>query len=218
MNTKISILICLISLCCSAQKERFTDLKTLSDSELKTKKMALELQANYLLLNHYLEKIERDDISHMPLTKIDKGIVDSYWEATGVLRASRDNWRQAASKISEFEKRYAPELSKLGTLLKNKTITKDEYFEKNREFRANLRLKHPLVYPQLSENHILSLKSMWKLAGRYMVEDYKTKSMIFPINWIPEADLKDGMRQKEYKIVSKELVAVEKELLNKNSN
>ncbi|WP_418262545.1 hypothetical protein [Flavobacterium faecale] len=217
MKTTISMFICFISLCCSAQKKGETAFDSLSVSELNSKKIALELEANYVLVNHYMEQIEREDVTHMALTKIDKDLVNPYWKV-GVLKASHDKWMQAASIISEFEKKHAPELSKLGTLLRNKTITRDEYFEKNREYRGKLRLEHPLEYPKLSENHISSLKSMWKLAGRYMLEDYKNKSMIFPVNWIPEDDRKDAMKQKTYKMIAKDLIAVDKELLMKKSN
>lgn len=217
MKNIISFLIIFVCISCSVQKNAVVDYSTFSVPELNTKKTALELEANYVLVNHYLEQIERGDISHMPLTKIDKGLIDPYWENSPILKASCDKWKEASANVSAFSKKYAPELSELGTSLRNKKITEDEYFKKNREYRAKLATDYPNEYPQLSEKHITSLKTMWKLTGRYMLEDHKNKSMLFPLYWIPEKDKENEEKEKKYRAVQLELSTLQKELIKKTS-
>lgn len=213
---KIStILITSILLSCGSQKNSVTDYSGYSISELKAKKIELELKANYVLVNDYLEQIEREDVDHMALTKIDNGIVKLYWDNTTELKQYYNNWKEAASRIGAFEKKHAPELQELSTQFKNKTIDKGVYFNENRKARAKLSSKYPNEYPLLSANHISNLKTMWKATGRYMLEDYKKTEKLFPTYWIPEKERTISEKKKKYKLVNQELIAVQNEIKKK---
>ncbi|MCG9791554.1 hypothetical protein [Flavobacterium algicola] len=212
MKKSLSFILLLICICTSAQKKSNSDYGSYLVDDLKKQKVTLELDANYFLVNNYLNKIEREETTHLPLTKIDATLTNTYWKNSPVLKEAHDKWKEAAANVSAFEKKNAPELPELGSQLRNKKITESEYFKKNREIRGQLLKEYPQLYPQLSEKHISSLKSMWKLTGRYMLEDHKNKSMLFPTYWIPEKDLEIEEKDKKYKAIKKELIEVQKEL------
>lgn len=215
MKKIFTVLITFILISCGSQKNSVTDYSGYSISELKTKKIELELKANYVLVNDYLEQIEREDVDHMALTKIDNGIVNPYWYNTAELKPYYNNWKEASSRISTFEKIHAPELAELSIQFKNKTIKDGVYFNENRKARAKLSSKYPNEYSLLSANHIRSLKTMWKVTGRYMLEDYKKNEKIFPIYWIPEKEREISEKKKKYKVISQELIAIQNEIKKK---
>lgn len=218
MKKIFSILIASILLSCGSHKNKVTDYSGYSVAELNSKKTELELKANYVLVNDYLEQIEREDIDHMALTKLDNGIVQPYWDNAAELKPYYNNWKEAASRIAAFEKKHAPELQELSIQFKNKTIDKGVYFNENRKTRAKLNSRYPNKYPLLAGNHIRSLKTMWKATGRYMLEDYKRKEKTFPIYWIPEKERTISEKKKKYKFINRELIAVENEIKKKNLN
>ena len=202
---------------CYAQQNSITDYSGYSISELNSKKIELELKVNYVLVNDYLEKIERGDVDHMALTKIDNGIVKPYWDSGAELKPNYNNWKEAVSRIVAFKKTHAPELQELNNLLKNKIIDKEMYFSENRKIREQLHSRYPNEYPLLAANHISSLKTMWKATGRYMLEDYKRKEKNFPIYWIPEKERIISKNTNKYKAITQELIAVQNEI-KKNYN
>ncbi|MFL9830439.1 TlpA disulfide reductase family protein [Flavobacterium sp. ST-87] len=185
---------------------------SLSIGELNDRKTELELEANYILVNDYLEQIEREDVNHMALTKIDHGIVTSYWENATELKSYYKNWKEAVSKISAFEREHAPELQELSTQFKNKTIDKEVYLRENRTIRNYLSSKYPNEYTELSTNHIRNLKTMWKATARYMLEDYKKQKKTFPVYWIPENDRVISEKKKKYSLINQEIIAVQNEI------
>lgn len=144
----------------------------------------------------------------MALTKIDKEITKSYWDNTDELKIYYENWKEASSKISDFEKKHAPELTKLSTGLRKGTIKKEDYLKQNSQIRRGLTVDFPNDYPQLSENHVNSLKNMWKQTGRYMLEDYKRKEKLFPTYWIPENERAITERGPEYQSNNRALIVV----------
>ncbi|WP_281298948.1 hypothetical protein [Flavobacterium limnophilum] len=209
------ILIAFAFINCSTQKNKITDYTNYTLNELTNKKTELELESNYVLVNHYLEQIERGDIDHMALTKIDIGLVNFYWESVPDLKIYHNIWKEASSEVDLFVKKYAPEKKELLDQYQNKAIDKEEYFRKHREIMARLRADYPNEFPQLSEKHVNSLKTMWKLTGRYMLEDYKKKEKLFPTYWIPEKDLEDSKNTKQYKAINQELLLVNKQMIKK---
>jgi hypothetical protein len=209
------ILIACTFINCSTQKTKTTDYTNYTLNELTNKKSALELELNYALVNHYLEQIEREETNHMALTTIDIGLVNFYWESVPELKIYYNKWKEASSKIVAFENEYAPELKELSNQYKKKTIKKEDYFKQNREIMARLRADYPDEFPQLSEKHVNSLKTMWKLTGRYMLEDYKTREKIFPTYWIPEKDLENSKNTKQYKAINQELLLVNNQIIKK---
>lgn len=215
MKNIITFLIIIISISCSAKKNVSTDYSEYAIRELKNKKIALNLELNYQLVNHYLEQIERNEISHMALTKIDIGIIKPYWENESELNIYYDTWKLASSKIVEFEKEHAPELKELSNQFKKNKIKKEKYFKKNREIRARLGNTYPAEYSRISKDHTTSLKTMWKQTGRFMLEDYKLQGKTFPIYWIPEKDRENSKKTKKYKSINQELLLVNAELNRK---
>jgi thiol-disulfide isomerase/thioredoxin len=183
--------------------------------ELSSLKVTKELELNYVLVKHYLEQIERSDIKHMALTKIDKDLINFYWDNVPELKIYYDNWKVASSKVGGFESKYAPELKELGTKLKNGNIDKEEYFKQNREIRSRLRSDYPYEYPELSKDHINSLATMWKQTGRYMLEDFKKKEKPFPTYWIPEKDLIISQKTKNHKAIEQQLLLINNEIIKK---
>lgn len=209
------ILIAFTFINCSTQKNKITDYSNYTLNELTNKKETLELESNYVLVNHYLEQIERGDIDHMALTKIDIDLVNPYWENVPELNIYYNEWKEASSKIVAFESVYAPEKKELSDQFKKRAIGKEEYFKKHREIMARLRADYPNEFPQLSESHVNSLRTMWKQTGRYMLEDYKKKEKIFPTYWIPENDLENSKKTKQYKVIDQEIVLVKNEINRK---
>lgn len=210
MKKIIPILISFVLYSCATRKT--TDYSKFSISELNSKKIELELAANYVLVNDYLEQIEREDIDHMALTKIDNGIVKPYWDNAAELKPYYNNWKVESSRVGAFEKEHAPELTELSTQFKNKTIDKEVYFNENRKARARLNSQFPNEYPKLSGNHIRSLKTMWKVTGRYMLEDYKKQGKAFPIYWIPEKERAISEKKKKYKVINQDLITIQNEI------
>lgn len=195
--------------------EQITDYSNYTLTELMNKKTALELELNYVLVNHYLEQIERGDIDHMALTKIDIGLINPYWENVPELKIYNENWKKASSEFGDFIKKNAPEKKELLDQYQKKAIDKEEYFRKHREIMARLQADYPNEFPQLSEKQINSLRTMWKQTGRYMLEDYKKKGKIFPTYWIPEKDLENSKKTKQYKTINQELLLVNNEIIKK---
>jgi hypothetical protein len=208
------ILIAFIFINCGTQKNKI-DYSNYTSNQLMNKKTALELESNYVLANHYLKQIERGDIDHMALTKIDIGLVNPYWENVPELKIYNNKWKIASSEVDSFIKKNAPEKKELLDQYQKKAIDKEEYFRRHREIMARLQADYPNEFPQLSENHINSLRTMWKLTGRYMLEDYKKQEKIFPTYWIPEKDLEDSKKTKEYKAIDKEIMVVKNEINKK---
>lgn len=211
------ILITFIFISCGSQKKAITDYSNYSINELNTKKTSLELKLNYVLVNHYLEQIERDDIRHMALTKIDRGIINPYWEIDSELKNYYNKWKNVASKVADFEEKFAPELNELHNKFNKGKIEKNEYYRLNRESRARLIKEYPYEYPKLSEDHISSLKTMWKQTGRIILEDYKKQEKLFPTYWIPKNDIEISKKTKKYKTINQELLFIENELNRKKS-
>lgn len=211
---KFLILIAFTFINCSTQKNKI-DYSNYTLKELSNLKLALELESNYVLVNHYLEQIERDDISHMALTTIDIGLISPYWENVPKLKIYENEWKEASSKVDSFIKIHAPEKKQLLDQYQKKAIDKEEYFRKHREIMARLQVDYPNEFPKLSENHINSLKTMWKQTGRYMLEDYKKLDKIFPTYWIPEKDIKNSKKTKQYKTINQELLLINKEIIMK---
>lgn len=209
------ILITFITFSCSTQKNKTTDYTNYTLNELTNKKSELELESNYALVNHYLVQIERGDIDHMALTKIDIGLVNPYWENVPDLKIYYNIWKEASSKVDSFVKKYAPEKKELLDQYQKKAIDKGDYFKKHSEIMARLRADYPNEFPQLSDNHVNSLRIMWKQTGRYMLEDYKNKEKIFPTYWIPEKDLDNSKKSKQYKTIDQEMVLVKNEIVKK---
>lgn len=209
------ILITFIFISCGSQKKAIRDYSNYSINDLNTKKTSLELESNYELVNHYLEQIERGDITHMALTKIDNGIVKPYWENESELKKYYNNWKDASSKVSAFENKYAPELIELSNQFRRGKVENEKYFRLNRESRARLREEYPYEYPKLSDDHVSSLKTMWKQTGRFMLEDYRKKGKLFPTYWIPENARENSKKTKRYKAINKQLLTVENELNKK---
>jgi hypothetical protein len=216
MKKLIIILITFIFISCGSQKKAIIDYSNYSINDLNTKKTSLELESNYELVNHYLEQIERGDITHMALTKIDNGIVKPYWENESELKKYYYNWKDASSKVSAFENKYAPELIELSNQFRKGEIENEKYYRLNRESRARLRKVYPYEYPKLSDDHVSSLKTMWKQTGRFMLEDYRKKGKLFPTYWIPENDRENSKKTKKYKAINQELLIVENELNKRN--
>lgn len=199
----------------NTQNDQISDYSNYTLKELSNLKTAKELEQNYILVNHYLEQIERGEISHMALTKIDIGLVNPYWENVPELKIYNENWKKASSEFGDFIKKNAPEKKELLDQYQKKTIDKEEYFRKHREIMARLQADYPNEFPQLSEKQINSLRTMWKQTGRYMLEDYKKKEKIFPTYWIPEKDLENSKKTKEYKTINQELLLVKNEIIKK---
>lgn len=191
------------------------DYSSVSITELNAKKTELELDANYILVNDYLEQIERGDIDHMALTKIDNGIIKPYWESAAELKPYYNKWREESSKIANFNKKNAPELTELSSQFNNKKIERQQYLQMHRAIISQLKANYPNEYPQLVENHIQSLKTMWKVTGRYMLEDYKKQGKTFPIYWIPESTREISENKKKYKVINQELMVVKNEIKKK---
>lgn len=208
------ILIAFTFINCSTQKNKI-DYSNYTLNELTNKKTALELESNYMLVNHYLEQIERGDIDHMALTKIDISLVNPYWEDVPDLKIYYNIWKEASSKVDLFVKTHAPEKKELLDQYQNKSIDKEEYFRKHREIMARLQADYPNEFPKLSENHINSLRTMWKQTGRYMLEDYKKKEKLFPTYWIPEKDLENSKKTKQYNAIDQEILLVKNEINKK---
>lgn len=210
-------LIVFISINCISQNNKNSDYSTYSISELTAKKTSLELDANYVLVNAYLEHNDRGAVEHIAITKLDKGLLNSYWNTVPELKTLYEDYKTAKNAYSNFETTNAPELVELQKNFKNQSdIEKQEYFKKYREIRAEFLVKFPVVYPKLSENQILTLNKMWSQTGRYILEDYKKKEMLFPVNWLPEDERLNLEKDKKYKAISKELVAVQKEIKKKS--
>ena len=189
------------------------DYSGYSVKELKDKKKSLELALNYAEVNHYLGLIERGDVSHMALTKIDRATTQKYMENEPSLAPYYSQWKTSSAAVGDFEKKHAPELKELSSQLKRGEIDKDHYYKRNREVRAALVKDYPATYPQISEDHVSSLKTLWKKTGRFMVEDYKKKETAFPTYWIPIKNREAFKKTSEYNIIDKELQGVAYELL-----
>jgi len=114
--------------------------------------------------------------------------------------------------VGEFEKKHKPELKKLGKILRENKISKEVYFQKNRQYRGELREEFPKLYPSLSLNHINSLKIMWRKISRLMIEDYKKNKVEFPIVWVSKEDLLKAKSLKEYKSVNNTLSRIKIEI------
>jgi hypothetical protein len=193
------------------QINKNTDYSNYTLTQLNNIKSEKELELNYVLVNHYLEQIERDDISHMALTKIDMGIVKPYWENVPELKNYFKDWKKAASELDAFVKKYAPEKQELLNQYQTKAIDKEEYLKRHREIMARLQADYPKEFPQLSQNLNNNLKTMWKQTGRYMLEDYKKQHEIFPTYWIPEKDIEDSKKTKQYKAIEQEIGLIKNE-------
>lgn len=201
----------------SYSQNNSSDYSSYSLNELVNKKTALELELNYFVVNQYLEQIERDEISHMPLTKLDHGIINRYWDAVPDLKIYYQNWKEAASEIGVFENKYAPELKGLSNQYNKKNIKKEDYYRLNREIRANILDKHPEEYKALSENLYSSLKTMWKETARYVLEDYKKQGKNFPTYWIPEQYREKITKLKNYKSINNDISLVSNEIIKKKT-
>lgn len=197
------------------KNDKISDYSSYTLKELTNLKNAKELELNYALVNHYLEQIERGDIDHMALTKIDIGLVNTYWEKVPELKEYNSQWKKASFEFGEFVKKHAPEKQQLLDQYQKKVIDKEEYFRQHREIMARLHTDYPNEFPQLSEKHVNSLKTMWKQTGRYILEDYKKKEQIFPTYWIPEKDLENSQKTKQYKAINQELLLVNNEIIKK---
>ncbi|NJB83757.1 putative periplasmic lipoprotein [Wenyingzhuangia aestuarii] len=205
--TIFSILfILLLSGCKCSKKLNYSEL---SQQQLINEKNNLKLSLNYIIVNSVISDIENGK-NHMPLTKIDNVISNKYLKIDSRLKETVNNWKFHSSKVGEFEKEHKPQLQELGTLLRKKEISRDIYFEKNRQFRSELRNEFPKEYPRLSLNHINSLKIMWRKAGRLMIEDYKKENKEFPTNWIPKEDIAKAKSLKEYKCIENTIKKIEK--------
>lgn len=200
----------------STSNNKSLDYSNYNLKELTNLKTAKELELNYVLVNYYLEKIEREEVSHMALTKIDMGLVSPYWLNVPELKIYNNDWKKASSEVDEFIKMHAPEKKELLKQYQNKAIDKEEYFKKHREIMARLAADYPNEFPQLSQNHINSLKTMWKQTGRYMLEDYKKQQKIFPSYWIPENELENSKKRKQYKAIDEELVLINDAIIRKS--
>lgn len=199
----------------NTQNDQVLDYSNHTLKELSDRKSALELELNYVMVNHYLEQIERDDISHMALTKIDIGLVSPYWENVPELKTYKNKWKEASSKADSFEKIHEPEKKQLLDQYQKKAIDKEEYFRKHSEIMARLLADYPNEFAQISKNHINSLKTMWKQTGRYMLQDSKKLEKFFPTYWIPELDIENSKKTKQYKTINQELLYVNKEIIKK---
>lgn len=216
MKKIILILIAFTFINCSTQKNKIKDYSNYTLNELTNKKTVLELESNYVLVNHYLEQIEKDEIDHIALTKIDIALVNPYWENVTELNIYYNEWKDASSKVDEFVKNYAHEKKELLDQYQKKAIDKEEYLRKHREIMASLRANYPNEFPQLSEMHINSLRTMWKQTGRYMLEDYKANERIFPTYWIPENDLTNSKKTKLYIAIDQEILLIKNEIYKRS--
>jgi len=218
MKKITTIITLLIFINCGSNKNLTNNYSKYSNEELNNKKTSLNLELNYELVNHYLEQIERDEKRHMALTKIDKGIISQYLKNKPETKKYYQNWRNASSKASAFESKYAPELRELSKKLKQGKIERQEYFRLNRESRARLRKEYPNEYTKLSSDHISSLKTMWKQTGRFMLEDYKKQEKLFPIYWIPENERENSRKTEKYKVIKQEILNINNEIKTRKSN
>ncbi|MGQ7946381.1 TlpA family protein disulfide reductase [Flavobacterium sp. WC2509] len=191
------------------------DYSTYSIAELNSKKTELELESNYVLVNDYLEKIEKGDISHIPLTNISKTIIKRYWDNIPELQTYNNNWKEANLKLTDFIKKHAPELTELLKNKKNGVIDNEEYIKECNKIYANLRTDYPDEYPVLIENNQYNLKLMWKATARYILEDYRKNKKTFPTSWIPEKQREISENKRKYKVIKQRLVAVQNEMNKK---
>lgn len=209
MKNFIAVLFLLfLSGCKCYEKINYSEL---SAQELLDKKTDLELSLNYVIVNSVVSGIENGK-KHMSLTKINKEISTNYLQEDPRLTQIVDTWKHYSSKISKFEKEHKPQLQELGKLLRTKKISEDTYFQKNREFRAELIADFPIEYPKLSENHLKSLRLMWSKAGRFMIEDYKMMKKEFPLDWISKDEFIKAQSLREYKCISNTIKMIENKI------
>lgn len=192
-----------------------TNYSDYSLKQLTNAKTALELELNYALADNYLKKIERGDIDHMALTKIDIGIVNPYLENVPELNMYQTKFKSDAATMETFIKKHAPEKENLLHQYQKKTISKEEYFKKHREIMARLKTDYPDEFPKIAENHINSLRTMWKQTGRYMLEDFKKQEKLFPTYWIPQTEIDNFQKTKQYKTINQNLSQVNNEIIKK---
>lgn len=193
-----------------------TDYSNYTLKELTDTKTAMELELNYSLVNHYLEKIERNEISLLATTKIDKTLIYSYWKNVSELKNYREEWEKTFKEREKFIKKEAPEITNFKIQLQTKIITKDEFADKFREIHKKLLEKYPTKYVKLSQNLGSSSKTMWIKTVRYILEDYKNQQKNFPTNWIPEKDFEISKKTIKHKNIDNEIEIINTEIARKS--
>lgn len=191
------------------------DYSSYSLKELKNTRTALELELNYTLADSYLRKIERGDVTHMELTKMDGGTVNPYWENVPELNVYYKKWKTDAATADSFIKNHAPEKEELAQQLRKKAINQEEFYKKHGEIMVRLRRDYPNEFPKISQDHVNSLKTMWKQTGRFILEDYKKQEKIFPTYWISQEEIDNFQKTKQYKTINQNISLINKEIIKR---
>ena len=198
------------------QNNKITNYSNYNLNELLTRKKDLELELNYVLVNNYIEQIEKGEIGYNALTKIDKGLPNPYWENVPELNKYHIIWKKGAFEFEDFLKKYSPERKELLVQYQKKLITQEEFYKKQREIMQKLKVEYPNEYSQLMAKIPDVQETMWIHTGRYMLEDYKKQHKIFPTKWLPEKYIQDSQKTKEIKTINKELLFINNEIIKKS--
>lgn len=219
MKNKLSLLIILLSFLasCSSNKSLTKvskDYSKLTKEELEAKKEKIEIDLNHEIAVKYLEFLGVRNIAPA-LGKYGWKKVEEYWASNPDLKKDRLEFEISDKKLRDFIIEKDNRKSVAYEKLKRKEISKNDFLKVKSEVFKSLELKYPKEYGELRKDRDSKLGKSNRKTLEFIIADYHSKKLLFPINWIPDKELTRIKKDRYIKARIIEIDKIETELINR---
>ncbi len=187
--------------------------KNIPLEELIRKQLALEKLISYLKMKSYLEN-GRKGKSVAAIYKMKLPEVTENWKNNPEFSNYYLEYNKASEAFKEYRNNNSGFLANY-ELYKNKELTKEEYLESNRKIFEKLKELNPEKYKELSDRSSEKSRALWVKTGEFYLKKYMDNDELFPSQGIEDKYISSFIGSRFYKVLSKELEHIEKEIIDR---
>jgi len=174
---------------------------------LIAKKDQLLKELSYFKMEFYLKNVENGKSRYSLATIEDKNLKSIMDIAINDDKFEKD-WKQAVQRFSDFEDANSFELRehrKNYRIRFDTKIERDNYYDTYRKLSNDLKREKFVEYTIYHDDFNNKLNLMWLNRGWYLLDYYKKKNLLFPVDWMKYQDY-DGIEEElRYKDLSKRI-------------
>ncbi|HAH56418.1 MAG TPA: hypothetical protein DCM02_14340 [Flavobacterium sp.] len=190
------------------------DYNELGLKELEVLERHYNKELSYCKFEFYLKKIEKGK-SRYSLASISDKNLKSIMEIAPNDEVFRKEWKDAVKQFSDFEDKNSPEIKlhrKNYRIRFNAKVERDAYYEKYWRLSKELKREKFEEYTRYHNNFDSKLNEMWLNRGWYLLNFYKSKDLLFPVNCIHWEDYEGIEYEEKYIELTEKIKIVNKKM------
>lgn len=213
--SKISLyFFALLFMACGTTAKYTHDFDGLSLKELEALESQFFKELSYIKFEYYLKKIENGKSRYSLATISDKNI-KSIMENVPKDEVFKKEWQDAVNQFSDFEDQNSEEIKEHRKNYRthfNTKIERDAYFDKYWILSNDLKREKFEEYTLYHNNFDSKLNQMWLNRGWYLLNFYKSKDLLFPVNCIKWEDYEGVENELKYIELTEKIKIINKKL------